>query len=230
MDQVQQPRPAKVSQPDVATLYDGLARYYDAWAALTESRARKRSLQLAAIVDGISLIEVAVGTGLAFLSAAKQNPNGRNVGIDISKGMLTKAKRRLRKAGIAGAELSIGSALDIQQPDGAFDLLLNSYMFDLLAEDDWAKALSEFHRVLKPGGRLVLVNMTTGERFGSGLYDRLYRLSPRLMGGCRGVRLGPHLVEAGFTVHSRDYVQQTFFPSEVILATKGGAETASGRA
>jgi hypothetical protein len=46
------------------------------------------------------------------------------------------------------------------------------------------------------------------------------------MGGCRGVRLQPYLVEAGFTVHSRQYVQQMFFPSEVILATKGGGETA----
>jgi len=227
MTKVQQSRAARVSQPDVATLYDGLARYYDTWAALTESRARRRALQLAAIRDGISLIEVAVGTGLAFLSAAKQNPNGRNVGIDISKGMLAKAEGRLRKAGIANPELSIGSALDIQQPDGSFDLLLNSYMFDLLAQDDWAKVLSEFHRVLKPGGRLVLVNMTAGEKIGSGLYDRLYRLSPRLMGGCRGVRLEPHVVEAGFTVHSRNYVQQAFFPSEVILATKRGGESAS---
>ncbi len=220
MGQAQSTRPAKLPQADVAALYDGVARFYDAWAALTESHARRRSLQLAAIRDGTSLIEVAIGTGLAFLSAAKRNPNGKNVGIDISKGMLAKARRRLRKAGIGGADLSVGSALDIRHPDSSFDLLLNSYMFDLLDQDDWPKVLSEFHRVLKPGGRLVMVNMTVGERFGSGLYDRLYHLSSKLMGGCRGVRLAPYLAEAGFTVQSREYVQQTFFPSEVILATK----------
>jgi ubiquinone/menaquinone biosynthesis C-methylase UbiE len=84
--------------------------------------------------------------------------------------------------------------------------------------------LAEFHRVLKPGGRLVLVNMTFGEKLGSGIYQRLYRLSPALMGGCRGVRMSDLLQRNGFSVHLREYVQQLLFPSEVILASKGSAQ------
>lgn len=212
---------AKVSQADAPGLYDKLSEHYGAWAALTESKARKRALRLAAIRDGQQVLEVAVGTGLAFLEVTRSNPNGRNAGIDISKGMLAKAEKRLRDAGCTVFELSIGSAFDINEADSSFDVVLNSYMFDLIDEQEWPRILREFHRVLKPGGRLVMVNMTVGEKFGSGIYRRIYQRSPRLMGGCRGVRLSGALAEGGFAVKSRRYVQQLLFPSEVILATKG---------
>lgn len=218
---------AKVPQPEISRLYDRLAGFYDIWGHLTESRARKRSLALANIKDGQSVLEVAVGTGLAFLELVKRNENGRNVGLDISRGMLARAEKRLHNAGNTNFELAVGSAFSIQEKDAAFDLLLNSYMFDLLHERDWPKALEEFQRVLKPEGRLVLVNMTFGERLGSGIYDRFYRLSPQLMGGCRGVRLSGALQRTGFSVHQREYVQQLLFPSEVILASKQGPQPAA---
>ena len=66
----------------------------------------------------------------------------------------------------------------------------------------------------------MLVNMTEGERFGSRLYDAVYRLSPKTMGGCRGVRLSDKLKQHGFRVETREYYQQLLFPSEVILAYK----------
>jgi ubiquinone/menaquinone biosynthesis C-methylase UbiE len=80
--------------------------------------------------------------------------------------------------------------------------------------------LDEFKRVLKKGGKLVLVNMTKGERFGSGLYDLIFRLSPKSIGGCRGVRLSERLMNHGFQVETREYHQQLLFPSEVIVAHK----------
>jgi ubiquinone/menaquinone biosynthesis C-methylase UbiE len=78
--------------------------------------------------------------------------------------------------------------------------------------------LAEFKRVLKKGGSLVLVNMTEGETRGSKIYDLLYRLSPKTMGGCRGVRMADKLLQHGFTAETREYIQQMLFPSEIILA------------
>lgn len=52
------------------------------------------------------------------------------------------------------------------------------------------------------------------------LYDHIYRLSPKSMGGCRGVRMSSRLEEHGFRVGIREYVQQLLFPSEVVLASK----------
>ncbi|HEY5646494.1 MAG TPA: hypothetical protein VIS76_11155 [Pseudomonadales bacterium] len=70
------------------------------------------------------------------------------------------------------------------------------------------------------GGRLLFVNMTLGEKAGSGVCENLYRLSPGLMGGCRGVRMSQALEQHGFAVELREYHQQMLFPSKVILARK----------
>ena len=117
----------------------------------------------------------------------KRNPNGSNVGIDISKGMLAKAKSRLSKQPNRNYSLEIGSAFDIKMDNHSVDTLINNYMFDLIPFDQMGSIIDEFARVLKPGGKLVLVNMTKGERYGSGLYERIYQMSPSLMGECQGV-------------------------------------------
>ena len=62
--------------------------------------------------------------------------------------------------------------------------------------------------------------MTNGETLGSKLYDFIYRLSPKIMGRCRGVRLADRLKQHGFAVEVREYHQQMLFPSEVILAQR----------
>src|SRR3974377_1268524 len=88
---------ARVPQKDIGPLYDSLSGIYDVWGILTESRARKRAIELADIKDGQNILEVAVGTGLAFYEIVKMNRQGQNLGIDISPGMLNKAKKRLSK-------------------------------------------------------------------------------------------------------------------------------------
>ena len=82
---------ARVSQAEIVGIYNSLATVYDIWGNLTESKARKRALELAEIKNGQNILEVAVGTGLAFFEIVKRNPDGTNIGIDISAGMLKKA-------------------------------------------------------------------------------------------------------------------------------------------
>ncbi|MGA2360781.1 MAG: methyltransferase domain-containing protein [Terriglobales bacterium] len=211
---------ARVSQEEIGNVYDKLAPLYDIWGKLTESRARDRAIDLAAIEGGQSILEVAVGTGLAFYEIVKRNPNGCNVGIDLSSGMLEKAKRRLRELSGANYSLNIGTAFDLPSQTESVDVLVNNYMFDLIPYEDMDKVLAEFRRALKIGGRLILVNMTEGVTLGSRLYDFIYKLWPRAMGGCRGVRLADRLEQHGFTVKVREYYQQMLVPSEVILAQK----------
>jgi ubiquinone/menaquinone biosynthesis C-methylase UbiE len=211
---------ARVSQNEIAGIYDSLSKIYDIWGNLTESRARSRALELAEIKNGLNILEVAVGTGLAFHPIVMRNPDGTNIGIDISTGMLKKARKRLNPLSGANYELKKASAFQLEAKDEQFDVLINNYMFDLIAFDQMDTVLAEFKRVLKKGGKLVLVNMTIGEKFGSGIYDFMYRVSPKLMGGCRGIRLSEKLKEHDFHVKLREYHQQCFFPSEVILAQK----------
>jgi ubiquinone/menaquinone biosynthesis C-methylase UbiE len=95
-------------------------------------------------------------------------------------------------------------------------------MFDLLPERDFPDVLREFGRVLRPGGRLAMVNMTQGERWYNGTWERIYQINPALLGGCRGVTLLPLLGECGFRQASREYVSQMTFPSEIVSATATG--------
>jgi len=211
---------ARVPQNKIGAVYDKIAPIYDIWGKLTESRARNRAIELAGIKNGQHILEVAVGTGLAFYEIVKRNPNGTNLGIDLSQGMLDKAKKRLSKLSEVNYSLDIGSAFDLNVEDESMDTLVNNYMFDLIPFEDMNKILVEFKRVLKKNGKLILVNMTEGERFGSKLYDFVYNISPKTMGGCRGVKLTERLQQQGFKIKVREYYQQMLFPSEVILAFK----------
>ena len=211
---------AKLSQSEIPKVYDSLSKTYDIWGKLAETKARNRALELADIHDGQNILEVAVGTGLAFYDIVKKNPNGTNTGIDISPGMLKKAEKRLLGLSNANYQLKIGNAFKIEEEAEHFDLLVNSYMFDLIAFKEMDGVLMEFKRVLKKGGKLVLVNMTTGESFGSRIYSLIYRISPKLFGGCREVGLSDKLQQNGFDILAREYHQQLLFPSEVILALR----------
>ena len=209
---------ARLDKSKVPDTYRRIASLYDTWARLTESKARERCLAMAAIRDGESVLEVAVGTGLAFERILEANPSGRNEGVDLTDAMLARAQRRVSGAGHTNYRLRVGDAYALDFADDSFDALINNYMFDLLPESDFPRVLGEFQRVLRPGGRLLMVYMTAGEHWYNGIWPLIYRINPALLGGCRGVSLVTHLQGAGFTRIERDYVSQSTFPSEVIYA------------
>ena len=209
---------ARLDKSKVPDTYRRIASLYDAWAWLTESKARDRCLAMAAIQDGESVLEVAVGTGLAFEKILEANSSGRNEGIDLTDAMLERAERRAAATGHTNFRLRTGDAYTLDFSDDGFDVLINNYMFDLLPERDFPHVLGEFKRTLRPGGRLVMVNMTEGERWYNGIWPLIYRVNPALLGGCRGVQVVPHLTAAGFEAIERAYLSQFTFPSEVIAA------------
>lgn len=77
---------AQIPQDLIEKLYNKIAPVYDIWAKLTESKARNRALELAQIQDGQNILEVAVGTGLAFYEIVLRNEHGINIGVDLSDG------------------------------------------------------------------------------------------------------------------------------------------------
>jgi len=210
---------ARLNKAQVIKSYRGKAKVYDIWGRLTETKARKRSLELADIRNGERILEVAVGTGLTFEAILKANPDGENFGIDLTDAMLEQATEKARATGKQNYMLNIGDAYALDFPDDHFDLLVNNYMFDLLPEVDFPLVLNEFRRVLKPEGRLVLINMTKGERFYERIWDVIYQISPDLMGGCRGVQLLPIMQSMEFGKLHREMLSEMTFPSEIITAT-----------
>jgi len=211
---------AKLKKPEVVEVYSQTAWIYDLWGALTETKARRRALELALIRNGEVVLEVAVGTGLTFREILRANPDGENIGIDLTPAMLQKAEQKAARSGRVNYQLNPGDAYHLQFPDQHFDLLINNFMFDLLPEPDFSAVLAEFKRVLKPGGRMLLVNMTKAERFYQKIYEGIYHLNPRWLGGCRGVLLAGYVQQAGFADVRRETVSQLGFPAEVLTALR----------
>ena len=212
---------AKDPPERVPRIYTRLAPVYEAWARATESKARRRVLELASVRPGEDVLEVATGTGVQLVRLATANRGGRTVGVEISEGMLAQTRRRIEQAGLAGGVQVIeGSALELPIADESTDLLVNGYMLDLLPLDDIPRALAEFKRVLRPGGRLVLSNMTKGERRRDGIWDWLYSKGIVLTANCRGVLAAPVLAELDFAGISREYLSQMLFPTEIVTARK----------
>jgi ubiquinone/menaquinone biosynthesis C-methylase UbiE len=170
--------------------------------------------------DGEDVLEVATGTGVQLAELARRNPSGRTVGVELAPGMVRATRARLSEAGLEEVQVHEADALDLPLPEASFDLLVNSYMLDLLRRDDIPRALAEFRRVLRPGGRLVLSNMTLGERRRHRIWDALYARGINLTANCRGVLAQPVLGELGFTEVRREYLAQMGFPTEIVTATR----------
>lgn len=213
--------PRTFSPQTVTSHYASVAWFYDLWARLTEDKAVNRALQLADIHDGMDILEVAVGTGRLFQEIVVQNPHGRNEGVDLSPDMLAHARKCLSKTSASAWSLQIGSAFSLPFPDNTFDLVFNTYMLDLLPEADFPKALGEFHRVLRPGGRLALVTFGFGEFWFNRFWFWLAKTFPALLTYCRPVRVENFIEQTGLRIIHGEFVSQNTFPSDIAIALKG---------
>ena len=211
--------PVNLSKSDVRRTYARLSRIYDFWGFLTESKAVGKAIHLANIRNGERILEVAVGTGVAFERIVDANRNGQNDGIDLSPEMLARAENRLKKHH-SNYSLKVADAYSLPYPDATFDVIFNSYMFDLLPEKDFSQVLLEFKRVLKPGGRIVITSMTMGRKWYSQVWDWLVRKDPHILEGCRPISLVDDVNQAGFQNIREEYVSQLTFPSLVLYAEK----------
>jgi len=197
-------------------LYARVAPVYDAWTWFTESKSLRVALELAAIRDGERVLEVAVGTGYVFREILRRNPSGRNVGVDMTESMLRRARTKADRSGIS-FELTIGDARALSFEDASFDVVVNNNMLGLLSESDIASSLHEMERVLRPGGRLVIVMMKRPAR---GIGEWIYRIGAGRLGGWRDVTIDPLIDSSGLERVSRQRVTQLGIPSEVLVARK----------
>ena len=212
--------PSKLSKEQIPAVYAARVQGYDNWGKRTEAKAQDLCLELAAIQDGEYVLEVAVGTGLLFERVVRGNGNGRTLGVDLTSAMLAEARAKVAAIGSNRALLQQADAYALPFAANQFDVLLNNYMLDILPEADFPHVLGEFGRVLRPGGRAVLVSMTLPQYWHQGLWEFVYQLGPTTMAGCRGVALAAPLQAAGFRLEKQLFVSQMTFPSEIVLGVK----------
>jgi len=213
--------PRSYSDEAMKSQYARVAWFYDGWGRVTEDKALNRLLTLAGVEDGMSILEVAVGTGRLFEKLVKRNPSGHNEGMDLSPSMLAHARRRLERNTQAGAyRLQEGSAYELPYESGRFDLLFNSYMLDMFPVEDQARVLAEFLRVLKPGGKLAIGYFSHGQKWSNRIWPWLAKHFPALLTGCRPVDLRPALAQLQVPILDYESISQNSFPSDIVIAQK----------
>ena len=117
---------------------------------------RRRALSSAGLQSGMQVIDVGTGTGLVAREAVRlAGPGGSVLGVDPSTAMLANARA------MAGVRLVLGCAESIPSPDATADFLCMGYALRHIS--DLAVAFREFARVLRPGGRLCLLEITRPE-------------------------------------------------------------------
>lgn len=141
----------------VRELFDATAPHYDRINALmslgTGAWYRRRALGRVGIGPGDRVLDVGCGTGvIAATAQAMVGPKGRVVGLDPSPAMLEVARRR----GLRETVVGVADALPFD--DASFDTITMGYA--LRHVDDLDSVFGEYARVLRPGGRVVLLEMT----------------------------------------------------------------------
>jgi demethylmenaquinone methyltransferase / 2-methoxy-6-polyprenyl-1,4-benzoquinol methylase len=177
-----------LEEGQVRAMFDRIAGFYDLMNSVMTAglhhRWRERAADLAGLRPGDRALDVATGTGdLAIELAQRVRPGGQVVGSDFSQGMLERA--RTKAAGQEALEWEWGNALELPYPDDGFDAA--TVGFGARNFDDLGRGLGEMARVVRPGGRVVVLEITTPTKpplstFFSVWFDRVVPLVGRLTG------------------------------------------------
>lgn len=155
-------RPGALRQPtEIRSMFDRIEHRYDLMNRLMTGWMDiiwRRKAARAAIGSGAErVLDLATGTGDLALELARRG-TPLVVGADFSSGMLNVARHKILKQNIPTIQLAQGDAMALPFPHASFDAV--TVAFGLRNMPDYARAITEMARVLKPGGRLVVLEMT----------------------------------------------------------------------
>ena len=221
---VREPTDRYLSPEQAKRFYDRLGSAQD-WQGFYENPAINELIAHAAFNSAQSVFEFGCGTG-AFASRLVHRrlpADARYVGLDISGTMVSLALERLKPWSDRARVYQSDGSPRIPEPDGSFDRFVSTYVLDLLAPDFIERLLSEAHRVLVPGGKLCLVSMTFGmsplSRAVCWGWQRLWRFSPGIVGGCHPIELSDYLPSGAWKPNHQNKVTSWGISSEVLVAS-----------
>jgi demethylmenaquinone methyltransferase/2-methoxy-6-polyprenyl-1,4-benzoquinol methylase len=172
-----QPAPEPPPPPErVRELFERVVPAYDRLNRLfslgIDRSWRRRLVRLARLGGGAEALDACTGTGDVAIALARRWPAARLIGLDASPGMLARAREKLGREGLeARVRLLQGDLLDLPFADGRFDCVTIAFGLRNLAERH--RGAAEMARVLRRGGRLLVLEFLPPGRTPAG---RLYRL------------------------------------------------------
>jgi arsenite methyltransferase len=117
-------------------------------------------VRFAFLQPGETVLDIGSGGGIdSILAARRVGPQGRVIGLDVLEEMCVRASGHAAEAGVAGwTEFRRGEMEDIPLPNGSVDVVISNGVLNLSARK--SRALAEIYRVLRPGGRISMADLT----------------------------------------------------------------------
>jgi demethylmenaquinone methyltransferase/2-methoxy-6-polyprenyl-1,4-benzoquinol methylase len=157
----------KTKKEEVAEMFDNISSRYDFlnhFLSLGIDKLwRKKAIKLLKPLQPKRIIDLATGTGDFAIAALKLNPD-KIIGVDISDGMLEKGRLKMKKKGVENIiDMINGDSEDLPFDDNYFDAL--TVGFGVRNYENLEKGLSEMLRVIRPGGKAVILEFSKPKKF-----------------------------------------------------------------
>ena len=186
-----QPLPSRKKEESIENMFADIAHRYDLLNHLlsfgVDTQWRNQAVKLALKDSPKSILDVATGTGDLAIALKRAMPSSRVSGIDFSAGMLKFAKEKSKKKAF-DIDFRVGDGQNIDFADNSFDLVTIAYGIRNFSDRDLG--LREFYRVLKPNGKLIILEFPPPEKdfFGRLFSFYFLKLSPYIAGLISGRR------------------------------------------
>ena len=195
----------------VGEMFDSIAPAYDfmnhAMTMGIDKWWRRLAVKMVAATNPASVLDIAAGTGDLSIMLAHKITGAQVLGVDLSEGMIEKGRRRIESAGLSErVRLSIADCMDMPFADDSFDCVTSAY--GVRNFENLLQGYKEMHRVMRPGGMLCIIEMSTPT---SKIALPFYNLYTR------------HIIPLAGKLVSKDVSAYSYLP-ESIAAVPQGAE------
>lgn len=166
-----------MSDSPIAKMFDRISPKYDRLNHLLslniDKTWRKKTAKAVAKSQPETILDLATGTADLAIALAKRNPQVHIIGLDISENMLAIGKEKVKRQGLENQiDLRLGDAAALPFEERSFDAI--TVAFGVRNFEDLQQGLSEICRVLKPNGRVFILEFSMPERFPIKQAYRLY--------------------------------------------------------
>jgi len=214
--------PVLQSKEEIKAFYNKIAKVYDLLAEHSEETMRERGISVLDPQPGEHLLEIGCGTGHTMVSLAWDvGPTGKVQGLDIAENMVALAQQRIEREHLTDRARAIcGDAESLPFAPETMDGIIMIFTLELFDISDIPVVLSECKRVLRPGGRLVVVGISKEGRQGLLVkaFEWTHRHFPNLM-DCRPIFVRRALEDAGFAIEDA-LVDHMWVPVEIVRGKK----------
>jgi len=217
------PSPVARTRDQTRAFYNKISRVYDLLSDRSEAPVRREGLTLLNPRRGERILEIGFGTGHTLVAVASAvGPEGTVLGLDLSDEMVRMTASALKLSGLFHrAQLRRGDATDLPYQAASIDAVFMSFTLELFEDSEIPAVLRECRRVLRQGGRLVVVGMSKGRRHDPVVeaFEWAHQHFPNFL-DCRPIHVGEAISDAGFTI-TKTLHTRMWIPVEIVLAVNG---------